>query len=261
MTTSPTLADIKRYLKSELGRIRAKGYGVEQIYDCVCEYINRAGSYKRLIENFSLQIQDAPAISKFVHSVRFRVKDPYHLAEKLARKCVDKNRIITADNLFDPNTGVTDLGGVRILHLRKDEWQPIHDYLVKPASMRALSVIGKTAYIKLEKKDEYRDRFRDDEIENREETGYTSLHYIFKGNDDVHGELFFECQVRTLFEEGWGEIDHQMNYPYKANSIIGGYLSSLNSSAHTANEIASKLETLLHIPLLGYLLDCGSHKM
>jgi hypothetical protein len=40
-----------------------------------------------------------------------------------------------------------------------------------------------------------------------------------------------------------------MNYPYKANPIAGGYLSSLNFTAHTANEIASQLDTLSQIPL------------
>ena len=54
------------------------------------------------------------------------------------------------------------------------------------------------------------------------------------------------------FEEGWAEIDHQMNYPDKADCITRGYLSSLNYSTHTANEIAWKLETLKHIPYLSH---------
>ena len=28
-----------------------------------------------------------------------------------------------------------------------------------------------------------------------------------------------EIQVRTLFEEIWGEIDHSINYPHRTNSI------------------------------------------
>ena len=27
--------------------------------------------------------------------------------------------------------------------------------------------------------------------------------------------VYMEIQIRTLFEEGWGEIDHHILYPYK----------------------------------------------
>jgi ppGpp synthetase/RelA/SpoT-type nucleotidyltranferase len=31
--------------------------------------------------------------------------------------------------------------------------------------------------------------------------------------------LCCEIQVRTLFEEIWGEVDHQINYPFPSKSI------------------------------------------
>ena len=201
-------------------------------------------------------------INKHIHSVRYRTKDPYHLAAKLVKKCIEKDRNITINNIYDHREGVTDLGAVRILHLRKEEWKDLHDILVNlPTSMQGITLVEKIAYVKPGTKfDEYiaegrfiydpRDKSKN-EIDERKDTGYTSLHYIFNapGIGFQHG-AFFECQVRTLFEEGWGEIDHKMNYPEKANSIVRGYLSSLNATAHAANEIASNLDTLNHIPLL-----------
>lgn len=46
---------------------------------------------------------------------------------------------------------------------------------------------------------------------------YTSVHYVVmpkKGS-----EIKCEIQVRTLYEEVWGEIDHSMNYPYECESL------------------------------------------
>ena len=42
--------------------------------------------------------------------------------------------------------------------------------------------------------------------------GYRSVHYLLKSlpGKRVH---IAELQVRTLFEEGWSEIDHQVRYP------------------------------------------------
>ncbi|MBN2331026.1 MAG: RelA/SpoT domain-containing protein [Candidatus Aenigmarchaeota archaeon] len=259
----PSIEDIERYIKSELGRIKARDYSANEIYECVRVYRDLEIFYHNLIEAFSLQIQTADEISEFVHSVRFRTKDPYHLVYKLVRRCLGlddkKPHNITPFDLLDPEVGITDLGGVRILHLRANDWEYIHDYLVAPGNMPSLSIEKKIAYVKPEKKLEYTkgNRFYLDdkdlnksEIKYDDKQEYTSLHYIFKSNyPHPSGTLYFECQVRTLFEEGWGEIDHQMNYPDKANSIIRGYLSLLNSSAHTANTIAAKLETLEYIPL------------
>lgn len=51
----------------------------------------------------------------------------------------------------------------------------------------------------------------------QKESSYTSIHYLVK----PHAEFPFCCeiQVRTLFEEIWGEIDHSINYPVATTSI------------------------------------------
>lgn len=248
----PKIETVKLFLKSELGRINRKGYSIEVIHGCLNAYVKRAEAYGNLIERFSTHVMNAPKISKYVHSVRFRLKDPLHLADKLVRKCLDtkKPRKITSRTLFDLKKGITDLGAVRILHLHPKEWKNIHRYLTKKGNMPNGKLVEKIAYVKSEQINTYRGPglFKRTEVEVSK-NGYTSLHYVYETRDVNLGSMYFECQVRTIFEEGWGEIDHQMNYPYKANSIVGGYLASLNATTHTANEIASKLETLWEIPL------------
>lgn len=248
----PSLEEVTRFIKSELHRIQSQGYSAEKIHACIVAYLGRRSEYVTLGESFANHIRHAPKLEPYVHTVRARPKDPYSLADKLVRKCLaEKNpRQITVSSIFGPD-GVTDLAAVRILHLRRDQWKYLHDYLVDKDSFTGMLIEEKTAYVRPELQKGYSQdgRFEPNEITFDEKKGYTSLHYIIKAHDPLHRELYFECQVRTLFEEGWGEIDHQTNYPYQANSITRGYLSSLNYSAHTANEIASNLDTLKQIPL------------
>ncbi len=49
------------------------------------------------------------------------------------------------------------------------------------------------------------------------ESFYTSIHYVVRPRAD--SEVACEIQVRTLFEEIWGEIDHQINYPTPTESL------------------------------------------
>ena len=43
------------------------------------------------------------------------------------------------------------------------------------------------------------------------------MHYLVKPNNN--SDLCCEIQVRTLFEEIWGEIDHAINYPHQTDSV------------------------------------------
>lgn len=56
------------------------------------------------------------------HSIKARLKDPEHLRNKLKRK-FEKGIMATEDTLFHK---VTDLVGVRVLHLYQDQFQLIY---------------------------------------------------------------------------------------------------------------------------------------
>ena len=70
-------------------------------------------------------IEEDKELRKFIHSVKWRVKDEEHLRDKLNRKmaaCQEKGTqfIYTKENLF---TEINDLAGLRILHLHTQQME------------------------------------------------------------------------------------------------------------------------------------------
>jgi hypothetical protein len=56
-----------------------------------------------------------------------------------------------------------------------------------------------------------------------------------------------EVQVRTIFEEGWSEIDHKTRYPYNLdNLILGALLNLFNRLAGSADEMGTFINFLRH---------------
>lgn len=147
-----------------------------------------------------------------VHSVKMRLKDREHLREKISRKSTTDDPI-GPDNLF---AKVTDLAGVRVLHLYQEQARLIHEEIMKkvnegdwylpeapkaytwdPESQKFFEQMGINVQVK--------------------ESFYTSLHYLVRPRPD--SPLCCEIQVRTLFEEIWGEVDHSLNYPTPTENI------------------------------------------
>lgn len=157
----------------------------------------------------SRQFQDGPL--PLVHSVKSRLKSVDHLRDKLIKK--NREESITKGNLFKR---VTDFAGVRVLHLHSLQFAQIHRaikghidngfwslaeppvaYSWDPETTASLVALGFQAKTR--------------------ETYYTSIHYVVK----PHMESYLTCeiQVRTLFEEAWGEIDHALNYPNPTQNV------------------------------------------
>lgn len=188
----------------------------ELIENIVQPYINE----KYLFEKFMNGIVDTfilePTLNQYgnpiIHTVKHRLKNVEHLKEKIQRKW-DVENPLTPENLFER---VTDLAGVRVLHLYQDQFEAIHNLITKqikngdwvyhenpvayswdPESRQYFEGLGLTPKIK----DSY----------------YTSIHYVVKPKSDSN--ICCEIQVRTLFEEIWGEIDHTINYPSPTDNI------------------------------------------
>jgi ppGpp synthetase/RelA/SpoT-type nucleotidyltranferase len=148
-----------------------------------------------------------------IHSIKYRHKDAEHLRDKLIRK-QEKGVIITPETLYE---NITDLIGVRVLHLYQQQFRLIHTEIMKKINEAGDWVLVEEpkAYTwEPENEDFYHDLGINTEVK---ETYYTSVHYVVKPNNN--NKLSCEIQVRTLFEEIWGEIDHTINYPYPTESI------------------------------------------
>lgn len=152
---------------------------------------------------------------EIVHSYKSRLKDREHLRTKLARKRAE-GRPVAPEDLF---VRITDLAGVRIIHLFQEHFSQI-DGLVRGKVEAGDWVLGERAkaYTWDPEAAEYFAKF-DLEVLQKP-TSYTSVHYLIKPRADSH--LCCEVQVRTLFEEIWGEVDHQINYPAPTKSLACG---------------------------------------
>ncbi|MCY8354602.1 hypothetical protein MOD14_10525 [Bacillus haynesii] len=214
---------------------------LREVYD---DYLNHYHFLKNTGETVAEILRTHPA----THSVRMRIKDPEHLIEKLIRKKIKDHKFS-----FDVNNyreKITDLIGLRVLHLFKEDAKSIDPFI------RELWDLHETAIIYYRKGD-----FKDEEvskgmksespngIEEEEKLfvykehpfGYRSWHYLILTNLTKE-KYIAEIQVRTIFEEGWSEIDHKLRYPYNLdNEILNNQLMVLNRLAGSADEMVNSI--------------------
>ncbi len=203
-------------------------------------------------------------LSSEVHSIRCRIKKPDHLIGKIIRNVYrnpKKYEGISAENYFKT---ITDLIGVRIIILDKRDWKSVHRDLMKIFGnfperyvRRAEDIVTNydryaaevgsqstgrlcgyhaerpVAYITSE---DDREIYQDDYLKvDNSKSHYRSVHYIIR-----YKIVYFEIQVRTLFEEGWLEFDHRMKYPNDQNNKKKQeYIGVLSSLAIAADRLIS----------------------
>ena len=169
-----------------------------------------------------------------VHSLKYRVKDPEHLIEKVIRKPQENPSLdIQPDNYREK---ITDLIGVRALHLFKQDWIPIHSFITATWDLAEKP----TANIREGDSKELIKQFEEHGCEiNPHPYGYRSVHYLVR-SQPTKESVVAEVQVRTIFEEGWSEIDHKTRYPYNLNNVVlGALLDLFNRLAGSADEMGT----------------------
>jgi putative GTP pyrophosphokinase len=175
------------------------------------------------LKNFHQAVLQAISTSEklmpFIHSIRPRIKDRDHLQDKLLRKLREwkkegKPFDITPDNL---HVKINDLAGIRLLHLHTAQAKDIHTHL--HALLKSNGYRFREGPVARTWDIEYEKIFKDMGFQTkRSESLYTSVHYVIW--DQIPDlKLTCEIQVRTLAEEIWGEVDHRLNYPHKADSV------------------------------------------
>ena len=160
-----------------------------------------------VVDSFRLE----PSLNQYdepiIHTIKSRLKDIDHLKDKLERKSDDDNPI-TPKDLF---SRINDLAGVRILHLYQDQFPLIHNYIQNKVDQGDWYFPERPVAYSWDP--ESQEFFQDHGLKAKiRETYYTSIHYLVKPKRE--SIVCCEIQVRTLFEEIWGEIDHTINYPH-----------------------------------------------
>lgn len=189
----------------------------ENVQSVLNAYTERRFEIELFLETVRKWFEGNPRLHELplptVHSVKSRMKDPNHLADKLRRKTRD-GTAIDRDNF---QFLVTDLAGVRVFHLFQEQFRTIHQQIMYKATTLGDWFIAEPpkAYTwDPESKKFYEELGVCTELK---ESFYTSVHYLIRPRED--SPICCEVQVRTLFEEIWGEVDHSLNYPYRTTNI------------------------------------------
>lgn len=206
---------------------------LEQIYDDYNKYRKSYETQAELIANI-LRGHNK------VHSVKTRVKDGDHLIEKIIRKTQDRKNKYGNDFKFSLDNykeEITDLLGIRVIHIFKEDWEEIHDFISRMWNVNEI-----VANIR-----------EGDNTKKFEElgihvcsrlSGYRSVHYLVESYPTT-SKVIAEIQVRTIFEEGYGEIDHQLRYSLKEiPEILEQNLMLLNRIAGSSDEMGSLINML-----------------
>lgn len=178
----------------------------------------------------------AKEMQKFdgVHSVRWRIKNPLNLLKKIIRKRAENNQKYSEISVENYHEIVTDLVGIRALHLFKldcliidSSISNIWTFLEKPV-----------AYIRTGDSEELKEKFKENGFDIKEHpAGYRSIHYVIESKP-LKRKIFTEIQVRTIFEEGWSEIDHTVRYPnFSNNELLTYFLEIFNRMAGSADDM------------------------
>ncbi len=188
----------------------------------VAHYEANESLIKRFVDSFHAHVMGAMVtpqpLSRLVHSVKQRMKEPSHLKEKLINKLLQKQKAgeefdITPDDLL---LRVNDLGGYRILHLHTRQMGEIDPVLRELLDVAQCDLFEPPfAHVWDEETSAYFES-----IGIRTEFNprlYSSVHYVVQPRSKAR--VTYEVQVRTLADEIWGEIDHKINYPHAHASL------------------------------------------
>ncbi|QIW10401.1 RelA/SpoT domain-containing protein [Francisella sp. LA112445] len=228
--------DIKKILEDtniSSACLKQANISEKKLSEIISDYLSRIDDFKSTASYLANTLQQCDN----VHSVRWRVKDASHLLKKIVRKKKEGNKKYADISVKNYLKIITDLIGIRALHLFKNEWEDIYHYVNQKYETHE-----KIVYIR--KGDNEVAEHKDCEVKEHP-IGYRSTHYVIKAKP-LKEEIFCEIQVRTIFEEGWSEIDHRVRYPdFSDDKSILHFLTVFNRFAGSADEMASFLNNLV----------------
>lgn len=197
---------------------------------------------KSLIPTVNFVVESLKNIESIKY-IKSRLKDNYGLIEKIIRKRIERpDDDITLKNYKQK---ITDLAGVKAIHLFKDEWLNVHEYIINNWDLFEQPIVYVRQGEEKEEDNPNIKMYNEKKLRIQEHPkAYRSIHYIIKCQP-LKISHCVEIQVRTIFEDGWSEIDHLIRYPNNVKDpILSIYLILFNRLAGHADEMGTFLKQL-----------------
>jgi putative GTP pyrophosphokinase len=177
---------------------------------------------------------------RVVYTVKARIKEWESLREKIHKSA----RSIDGQNFLKQ---ISDIAGVRVVVLHRSQVLSLHKIVIKNVQEGRWRFREKpTAYEAdaLAKKEFKAAGFQIKE----KDTYYTSVHYLLEQASDR--KICCELQIRTIFEEVWGEVDHFLRYKAKIEGSGGGGSRRLDHELRTFSHITNTARSALDLIFL-----------
>lgn len=207
------------------------------------DHISKSDEYAEIASNFVNRIM------KFdrVHSVRYRIKEPDSLIEKIIRKTNEGETNIKTNTY---KTKIKDLIGIRVLYVFKSDYYRIHEQILSEYERKFVE--KPQINLRIGDDDKLYNEIRDAEVHNSKI--YRSIHYTMLARDGDSLGPRVEIQTRTIYEEAWSEIDHELSYKKKngndAFNILlknsSSILSALTGNCDTLGEMMMQIYKITH---------------
>ena len=225
MQDKMTFSEIKENKELFLERYKLKeqfnksGYSWNELMEMAEQFENdRKNKYPELIQKYIAEISAFEAI----HSYRYRIKETDSFIKKVITKVNEKGKRVTLDDYL---INITDLLGIRLLYVFKEDYYVVHKQLMK----RYQHQLVENVHIKLQPGDDISifEKVLDCDPITEYNSTYRSIHYTLCAEENNMKGVRLEIQTRTIFEEGWSEVNHKLVYK---NQDVSDYFVLLQAS-------------------------------
>lgn len=185
-------------------------------------------------------------ISSFdnVHSWYYRIKSTESLMAKVIRKSAERSEDpIDVNNYYSI---ITDLLGLRILYVFKEDYWPLHQKIME----KYRNNLAEDVTVRYRQGDDlsiYQKLFDNYTNAKKKEGIYRSIHYVIYADEAKRSNYpRVEIQTRTVFEEGWSEISHRLVYKKTTGNLELKELSDVLSSMVGACDTIGMIMRMIH---------------
>lgn len=174
-------------------------------------------NYEKLANEIRRLFETDPSFPvESLYAIKHRIKSEDRLIEKIDKKNKKRKKVTSLIDVKNYQKRIEDILGIRIVCLRLSDVEKIESYL------NSLKEEGKLVFVRRpQKKQTFILPVNPGEEPPKEidlqYSGYSSIHYVVKLGRSLSptreiAPLLAEVQLRTIFEEAWGEIDHKYRY-------------------------------------------------